>query len=497
MAALRGQRACLFVVVALATCALGTGSARADPGLFVGFAADAFRHEPAAAVRIARDLGATAFRITVQWEEGQTRLAPSQIGELDDVMAAAHDMRIVVAVVGAAAEAPASELARKQFCDFARSVVTIYRPIRDVVIWNEPNLSFFWKPQFDPDGTSAAPAAYEALLARCWDVLHAARPDVNVVAPATSPRGNDKYDAVSNISHSPGAFIRRMGEAYRASGRSSPLFDTVGHHVYGDHAAERPWRRHPGSTISEGDWVNLMEALREGFVGTPQPLPGECIGAWCVSIWYLEAGYQTTPDVEKAWLYSGSETDSHAVPDDVGWPDLYPPAPGSLAPSQSTQITDGVRLAFCQPFVEAFFNFQLWDQADLRGWQSAPLWADRSRKDSYPAFEQVFAEVRARSIECVPPAVPSGLAAAAGDTSVALEWEDGDEADLAGYRVYRQGSDETWSAVPTAETTVSAFSDTELVNGSRYKYRVSAYDRTGNESAAGPEVSATPLSQSQ
>jgi hypothetical protein len=143
------------------------------------------------------------------------------------------------------------------------------------VIWNEPNLSFFWRPQFNPDNSSAAPAAYEALLARCWDVLHVFRPTINVVGPATSPRGNDNSNAVSNISHSPVNFIKQMGVAFRASGRSERLFDTVGQHVYQNSFRERPFLIHAVATgISEGDWNKLVQTLQEGFARTAQPVPG-------------------------------------------------------------------------------------------------------------------------------------------------------------------------------------------------------------------------------
>ena len=124
--------------------------------------------------------------------------------------------------------------------------------MNDVVIWNEPNSNDFWQPQFR-GSASAAPAAYGALLATCWDMLHGLRPGVNLLS-STSSRGNDDAFAVSNAGHSPGAFVRRVGTWYRASGRTRPLFDTAGHHPYPANAAERPSARHTGSkTIGQGD----------------------------------------------------------------------------------------------------------------------------------------------------------------------------------------------------------------------------------------------------
>ena len=161
-----------------------------------------------------------------------------------------------------------------------------------------------------PTGRALAPADYEALLARCWDVLHAARPNVNVIA-ASSPRGNDNPAASSNVGHSPATFYRKLGLAYRASGRAAPILDTVGHNPYPVTNAERPWVRHPvGGTIAEGDYDKLMSVLTEAFGGTGQPLPGQRR----VAIWYMEQGFQTTVDPAKAGLYRGTETDRQALP---------------------------------------------------------------------------------------------------------------------------------------------------------------------------------------
>jgi len=90
------------------------------------------------------------------------------------------------------------------------------------------------------------------------------------------------------------------------------------------------------------------------------------------------------------------------------------------------------------------------------------------------------------------PGVPSGLMASADDGSVTLDWADGVEADLAGYRVYRRAADGTWPAAPTASVTASTWSDGGRANGTEYAYRVTAVDAAGNESAPSGIVAATP-----
>ena len=247
---------------------------------------------------------------------------------------------------------------------------------------------------------SVAPAAYEALLARCWDVLHAFRPGVNVVAFATAPSGNDD-PAMPSPSHSPVEFIRGVGDAYRASNRRAPLFDTVSHHVYGASPGERPWQRHTTSKrISEGDLGKLVDTLQAGFNGTKQATPGMPVDGRTVPIWYLESGFQTTPSPAKAALYSSSETTT-ALPDWTGglpWSVL--PNADSPAPDQATQLRDAVRLAYCQPYVTAIFNFLLRDQPELSRWQSGVLWTDGSPKASYVAWRGAIAEANLGTVNC-------------------------------------------------------------------------------------------------
>ena len=391
----------LLVVASLLASA---GVAQAKPGLTVGVTEDGLKTEPAAALEDARKLGIGAFRITLRWRPGLTAPTPAQVAELEGATAGDPDVSVIVSVFGErAVHAPSTESSRDEYCAFVSEIVQRHDRIRQVAIWNEPNKTFFWSPQFNADGTSAAPAAYAALLARCWDVVHDAAPDVELIAPSTSPRGNDNPNAVSNVSHSPVQFVRELGRAYRESGRDSPMFDIVGHHVHALHSAERPWRAHPGTGVTQGDLDKLEQAFAEAFAGTAQPVPGHCVEGKCVPIWWLEAGFQTTPDQDKASLYTGTELTPRSLPDSSGDVDLDPlPDSTTLAPDQATQIVSAIRLAYCQPHVEAFFNFLLWDEQRLEGWQAAPFWFDRTPKGSYEAFRAAIREVSDREVDCAP-----------------------------------------------------------------------------------------------
>ena len=144
---------------------------------FVGFSEDLPKEIGAAAVAPAAGLGGSAFRLTTLWSPGQTSIASEEAAKLDRAVAAAGGQRLVLAVFAdAGSKAPQDAAARDTYCSFVRGVLSRYPSIRDVVVWNEPNKSFFWSPQLAADGSPVAAERYGALLARCYDVLHAAFP---------------------------------------------------------------------------------------------------------------------------------------------------------------------------------------------------------------------------------------------------------------------------------------------------------------------------------
>jgi hypothetical protein len=481
----------MAVVAACATLLLGAATARpASDGFFVGFSEDLPRAIGTEAVVPARDLGAGAFRFTLQWAPGQTRVAESDVVDFQDAIRDTNGLKVVLAVYSFGTNAPQTDTGRNQYCAYVRDALTRLPSVRDVVIWNEPNKSLFWSPQLAGNGASASPLAYEALLARCYDVLHGAFSDVNVIGLALSPTGND--DAGS---HSPGGFIRAVGDAYRASGRTRPLFDTVGHHVYGFTASERPWRKHIGSKVlSHGDWNKLMYNLWLAFDGTAQAIPGGAVG-----IWYMEGGSQTAIDAGKAAAYSGTENVA-VLPDYAGGePDLPAPAETSPAPDQYTQVRDTIRLAACQPYVGAYFHFLLFDEPRLAGWQSGAFWADRTPKDSLPGFREAISAANSSAVDCgalkggrpsadfMPPSTPTDLVATPlqGPLRVELKWSASvDDLSSISYRVYRNGAH-----VGTTSGTV--WTNTSVATSTTYTYTVRALDAAGNLGGASTAVTVT------
>lgn len=86
-----------------------------------------------------------------------------------------------------------------------------------------------------------------------------------------------------------------------------------------------------------------------------------------------------------------------------------------------------------------------------------------------------------------PPAVPAGLNALAGAGSVQLVWDRDTDSDLAGYFVYRAEGEGPFTR-QGARVDAPSYSDRTVQSGKRYRYRVSAVDLKGNESAQGPPV---------
>jgi hypothetical protein len=470
--------AALAVLIAAVASAGGAASAPGEP-LLVGFAEDLPKEIGAAAFAEADALGAPAFRLTTQWAPGRTAIPTDEATRLSRAVAAAGGRRLVLAVYGTSgAAAPTTAAARLTYCGYVGTLLATYAVIRDVVIWNEPNKSLFWSPQAD------APAQYEALLATCYDSLPAS---VNVIGLALSSTGND--DAGST---SPGAFIRGVGDAYRASSRTTRIANTAAHHPYGLDAAERPWRRHIGAKpIGMGDWNKLMFNLFRAFEGTGQPIPGE----EDVRLWYPESGVQTAVDAGKAG-YSGSEN-VLTVPDFLGGePESPPPAETSAAPDQATQALDAIRLAACQPHVTAYFNFLLADEPVLSGWQSGALWADRSRKDSWPAFRQAIVAASAGAVDCgalkggrpsadfMPPTTPQSLRTTLVEPArIDLAWDPSTDGSSISYRVFRNGGHVATVAGTSATVTVAP--------STSYTFTVRAIDDAGNLGDAAAPVSVT------
>jgi predicted phage tail protein len=89
--------------------------------------------------------------------------------------------------------------------------------------------------------------------------------------------------------------------------------------------------------------------------------------------------------------------------------------------------------------------------------------------------------------DTVAPATPAFVGARTDWSSVTLMWRGNTEADLAGYNVYEYnpdpGSQSSYTCVNPALLISTAQKVDRLTKGTTYYFRISAVDRSGNESA--------------
>jgi hypothetical protein len=380
-----------FLVVLVSAVAAGllatARPASAAPGLVVGAVAEDVRAptlvEAETNVTLLRLGGFRALRVTSFWTPDATAPTENELRILQSVAGAAqaNGVRLYVTVMHVGSRTtPLTDEARGQFASYAAAIVRGVPAVRHVIVGNEPNLNRFWLPQFGLDGSSASPAAYLQLLERVYDALKAVSPDVAVHGVAVSPRGADRPEGVRHT-HSPTRFIRELGVAYRASGRTQPVMDSFVIHPYGDNSSQPPTIGHPlTTTITVADHGKLVSLLGEAFDGTAQP-------GSTLPILYGEYGVESQIPTSKAGLYTGTE------------PATIRPVPEA---TQAAYYEQALAMAYCQPNVEAMLIFQARDERERPGWQSGVRYVDGSPKSSLPRVTEALDRTSGGSITRCP-----------------------------------------------------------------------------------------------
>ena len=363
----RGLLAVIGAACGIAWSLSSPAVATAGPGMVVGAVEDHLRSsslvEAEARMQVFRLSGFRAARVTSYWTPGRSTPDDGELATLENVATAAarNGVRVYVTVMHPGSRTtPLTEEARQEFAGYTATIVREVPAVRDVIVANEPNLNRFWLPQFS-DGASAAPAAYLQLLSVTYDALKAVSPAVRVHGGAVSPRGTDRPDGI-RPTHSPTTFIRGLGAAYRASGRTSPLMDSFAIHVYGDHSSQPPGTPHPGTTIGVADYDKLVGLLGEAFDGTAQR-------GSTLPILYGEYGVETQIPPSRATLYTGTEPAGTRPVDE---------------PTQAAFYEQALALAYCQPNVQGMLVFLSQDERALETWQSGVYYADGTPKTSLP-----------------------------------------------------------------------------------------------------------------
>ncbi len=327
----------------------------------------------------------TEDRWTVAWNPSN----PTAITELPFIqraapVAQAKGVHIVLALYAGqngTSTPDATDHDATAFCAWAKSVAAKVKQwgISDFIVWNEPSSTLYWAPQKDASGNDVAAPAYEALLADCYDQLHSLDGGgwtANVIGMGLSAK------ASRNTSNQPLAFLRDVGTAYKASGRTAPIMDQLALHPYPlPSKTPSPDKGYAGTPDAYGppDLARVKQAVYDAFNGTGQKttLNG-------LTFRLDEFGWQTT---ETGSQYTGVE---NAGP------------PGSAAAvSEQTQaqyLAQAVGMFACDPTVSDVGLFQLVDEANLAGWQSGLMTAGgqgvSTKKVAYDATAPLFAQGR-------------------------------------------------------------------------------------------------------
>jgi hypothetical protein len=365
-------RICTIAAAALvlAPAALANG-----PTLVLGATEDAVKAPTLAQTKEQMDLlvlaGFRGVRITQIWTPGEQELSAQAKTILENVAAAAKldHVTVLTSITNQGSRTtPLTDQDQADFASYAASVVKAVPDLQIVIIGNEPNLNRYWLPQFNDDGSDAAAPAYEHLLAQTYDAIKAVAPDETVLGGAVSPRGGDIGGGI-RPTHSPTVFIHDLGQAYRDSGRTTPIFDGFAFHPYEDNSSVAPATgTHPNSTtIALADYPKLVASL------------GEAFGDYEIPIWYDEFGVESQIPPAKLSLYTNAEPDTTKPVDEA---------------TQAAYYRQAVQLAFCQPNVQGLFLFHTVDEKDLTAWQSGVYYADDTPKASLPAVKQAFDESR-------------------------------------------------------------------------------------------------------
>src|SRR3990167_8979647 len=285
-------------------------STRPGMALIVGVAEDSPKSHRVAESETAMDLvcqtGTPLLRMTQTWVRSQRELSDRDRAALRNAVSAAASCNLQVMLTimphwkRELAPTPIRPSDRRYFCDFAQTVIRDVPGLSAIEIGNEPNWDFFFRPQFDAEGRSVAPAIYERLLALCYDRLKATDPELIVVGGALASTGTDNPWGKRKTT-SPNRFWLGVGAAYRASGRDRPIMDCASHHPYPDHSSEAPAAVHArSSTIGVNDYEKLVAALSQAFDGTAQSGSDLCLI-------YSELGFETEIPEAKRGLYRGEE----------------------------------------------------------------------------------------------------------------------------------------------------------------------------------------------
>jgi hypothetical protein len=367
-------------VAVLCACVAALAAAPAGAAPRFGVAEDATKYADDGGASIYQRLRALRMnvnRIAVRWNP----LEPTEILEkkfLDRAVPAAGqlDIRLVfdVFAIDPLAFGIDTETRATLFGAYLQKLARTYPQVTDFIVANEPNERFFWRPQFTPGGEQASAADFLRVLSRGYDALKAVNPDIRVIAAGLSGEGNDR------MSTSPVRFLDALGDAYRKSGRSAPVMDALGFHVYPQRNTHPPSRRYAWPNAGGADLARIKQAVWDAFNGTKQPTFPEGPARPdpdALGLVIGEFGWQVDIGPGLAARYNGKEN-----------------VPTITEAEQADHYSELIGMLGCDPTVTDALLLHMVDDPDLGRFQTGLLRLDLSERPSYAAVRKAIAGAR-------------------------------------------------------------------------------------------------------
>jgi hypothetical protein len=195
-----------------------------------------------------------------------------------------------------------------------------------------------------------------------------------VIAAGPSNEGNDK------TSTSPVRFIAALGDAYRASERTTPFMDAMGFHIYPRNNTHPPSKRYSWPNIGPSDLARVKQAVWDAFAGTTQPTFAQSVVSpeGSLDLVVDEFGWQVAIGPRLAGRYTNKEN-----------------VPTVSEAEQAAYYSQMIRMFACDPAVTDALIFHLVDEDNLKRFQSGLLRINRTKRPSYSAVAKAIGTTKA------------------------------------------------------------------------------------------------------
>ena len=321
-----------------------------------------------------------AIRMSVDYDptDATTIQQQDQLARAIDV-AAQHNVRVLLSIApGHATDVTADKNGVKKFAAYTALVARAFPDVTDFIIGNEPNLGNFWAPTYSSRGVIVSGASYEATLAASYDALKAVNPDIDVIGLAVSSHGDDRPGSARNTI-SPVRFIKAVGDAYRASGRTKPIMDNAALHPYPNPNTDPPDKGLLWPNVGVPNLDRGEQAFWDAFNGTAQPTFAETGAA--------HSSQNTGPAVQWVLDEAGWQTDTRGLPGYTG-SENTPPVDEA---TQARYYKSIVQRYSCDSHVAALLFFHWIDESARDRLQSGLVRADNTMKPSATAVRNAIA----------------------------------------------------------------------------------------------------------